>query len=372
MPKITRLPDGTYETRISVIDPRTGKRHQPRVRARSKRELEREIAEARVTIQRGELMATDQTLFRDWCAEWLKTYHPPASSSVRNRRICLKRIQDHEIADIRLGRLTTHDIQLFMNDLQSEKLSANYIRQIREVLSMVLDYTVDVAKVIPASPMRGVTATGIPPATMHVWDKPEVQKFLVACEKRRFTAAWTLAVVLALRIGEIVALRWPEVNLKTGRITICRTISRDENGHRYIKDGVKSPTGRRTLILPPQCLSALIAHKADSDMRRKALGDLWSDDDAVFDDNTGAYLTSDAPLRREYERICASVKDLPRIRPHDLRHTAATAMLRAGIPIQTVSQILGHANAHITLKVYAWVLDAMAEEAAVTIGTMYE
>jgi len=92
----------------------------------------------------------------------------------------------------------------------------------------------------------------------------------------------------------------------------------------------------------------------------------------VFGDGTGRNYRTTSALWREFRRISASVPGLPAIRPHDLRHTAATHMIRAGVPIPTVSRILGHANPSITMRVYAWVLDSMEQQAVETIGSLYD
>jgi integrase len=371
MPRVDRLPDGTYEVRISVVDPTTGKRHQPRIRARSRRELDNAIAEARAGILRGDVRATDATPLREWLETWHATYRPPSDASRFARRRSIDRVMRDPIADIRLGRLKPAHIQAYIDDL-SRELSPASIRPIVATLGMALDRAVTVERLIPVSPLAGVTIPAAPRRAMAVWSSDYAAAFLHAAEGGRFGPAWLLALMLGIRQGELAALRWPDIDLPRRRITIRRTVTRDEDGHWQVGDVAKSGAGQRSLVLPAPCHVALTTWSAATDSERERLGDLWdAEEDAVFGDGTGRNYRATLAFWREFRRIVGTVPGLPAIRPHDLRHTAATHMIRAGVPIPTVSRILGHASPAITMSVYAWVLDSMEEHAAETIGSLY-
>jgi integrase len=370
VPRVDRLPDGTYEVRISVVDPTTGKRHQPRIRARSKRALDDAIAETRARILRGDVSATDTTPLGEWLQTWHATYRPPSEASRFARRHSIERVMRHPVADIRLGRLKPAHLQAYIDDLSRELAPAS-IRPIVATLGMALDRAVNVERLISVSPLVGVTVPSAPRRSMAVWTQDEAAAFLRAAEGGRFGPAWLLALMLGIRQGEIAALRWPDIDLPRRRVVIRRTVTRDEAGHWQVGRAAKSGAGQRSLVLPPPCHVALAGWAAVAALDRARLGDLWDDEDAVFGDGTGRNYRATPVFWREFRRIVATVPGLPLIRPHDLRHTAATHMIRAGVPIPTVSRILGHASPTITMSVYAWVLDSMEEQAAETIGSLY-
>lgn len=371
MPKITRLPDGTYETRISVIDPRTGKRHQPRVRARSKRELERQIAEQRVTIQRGEYIEPDRTPIRDWVDEWLTSYHPPSDASYRIRSDAVRFLKDDPIADLLLGRVQPIDVQKFVNRLSS-RYAPSTVRSHYAPLKMALQAAYDL-RVIAESPLRGVK---IPPRTFDprdTWDAEQVQAFIAAAARDAYGSAFVLSVVLGLRIGELVGFRRSDLEWQGGHLvgcTVSRTLSHQRDSGMSVADMPKSSSSRRRLLFPRQCVDAVTHRLACIEPLRRDLGDLWDDDDALWGRDDGSHWQSNSTLRFNYYRIVDDL-GLPRIRPHDLRHTAATNMIWAGVPIPTVSRILGHSSPEVTMRIYAHVIAVMEDQAVRTIEDFY-
>lgn len=371
MPKITRLPDGTYETRISVIDPRTGKRHQPRVRARSKRDLERQIAEARVTIQRGEYIEPDRTPIRQWLDTWLEGYHPRSDASYRNRSDAVRFLKDDPIADLLLGRIQPIDVQRFVNRL-SAKYAPSTVRAHYAPLKMALQSAYDL-QIIPELPLRGVK---IPPRTFDprdTWDAEQVRTFIATAGKHALGSAFVLSVVLGLRIGELVGLRPTDLEWQDGRLvgcTVSRTLSHNRDSGMSVADMPKTSSSRRRLLFPRQCIDAVNHRLGHIEPLQRRLGELWDDDNALWGRDDGSHWQSNSTLRYAYYRIVADL-GLPRIRPHDLRHTAATNMIWAGVPIPTVSKILGHSSPEVTMRVYAHVIAIMEDQAVRTIEDFY-
>lgn len=370
MPAVKRLPDGTYEVRISVVDPTTGKRHQPRVRARSRRELDNAVAETRSRILRGDVQEPDTTPLGDYLDQWFSTYRPPKSATRANRRGALLRVQRDEIARIPLGRLRRAHVQGFVDRLALTH-APRTVRETIAVLGMALDRAATILEIIPQSPATKLALPSQQRQPMTVWDREEVRAVLRAVAGTDDEAFWQLALALGVRIGELVALRWSDVELDRGRITIARTMTRDERDRLYIGDTAKSPASHRAITLPLPCQAALAAQRRRSLERRLALGGLWDPADAVFDNGTGAHWRSARRFRNLFLSVVAATGVTP-IRPHDMRHTAATHMIWAGVPIPTVSRILGHANPAITLRIYAHVIETMEEQAADIIGGMYQ
>jgi integrase len=179
-----------------------------------------------------------------------------------------------------------------------------------------------------------------------------------------------LAVTVGLRRGELIGLRREDLDLTRGTLTVCRTQTRTATGRWIIGEVAKTDASHRMIHLPAICLEALRGHRARQNERRLQLGPAWQDEGAVFDAGDGRHLPSPNRLDSRFPRLTAQL-GLPRIKLHGLRHTAATNMLKSGVPVHVVAHILGHANPSITLKVYAWVLADMQESAAARIDAMF-
>jgi integrase len=174
--------------------------------------------------------------------------------------------------------------------------------------------------------------------------------FLRAAEGRRLYARFALAVGSGMRQGELLGLRWSDVNFEQGTIKVARTLG--TVGNQFIVKAPKSKYSRRTINLPSFALAALQA-------QRHAMLKEGNITAPVFCTKTGQYISKSNLTRQVLKPILKSVSKisaLPSIRFHDLRHTHATTLLARGHSIKAVSHRLGHASIDITLKTYAHVL----------------
>jgi len=166
-----------------------------------------------------------------------------------------------------------------------------------------------------------------------------------------------------MRRGEIVGLRWDDVDLEAGRLSVRRALI--PHGSGVIISEPKTAKGRRSIALDPASTEALTAQAARQLGDQKEWGDAWSDSGYVFTKENGEPLHPQVVSRAFGQAVKAA--KLPEIRLHDLRHTHATLALRAGIHPKVVSERLGHATISITLDTYSHAIPAMQEEAATKI-----
>jgi integrase len=161
----------------------------------------------------------------------------------------------------------------------------------------------------------------------------------------------------------LLGLRWVDVVLVFGRMRVARSLQR-VNGAIVIKEP-KTERSRRTLSLGPAAVAALRAHHDRQTWERKAAGLRWRESDAVFTTSIGTTIDPDR-LSKHYKALLgrAGLRDQ---RFHDLRHTAATLMLRDGLPLHEVSAVLGHAQTSTPLNVYSHVLPGGNDRAAATM-----
>lgn len=181
----------------------------------------------------------------------------------------------------------------------------------------------------------------------------------------RLAALWTLAVYSGLRQAELLGLKWEDINLESGSLTVRRILSRVQGvrGTEPVFGETKTAKSRRTIGLPSEAVQGLRAHKAQQAAERLAAGIAWADYGLVFSTHLGTPLHSRNVLR-DYKKALARARIPESFRFHDLRHAHATLMLRAGVSMKIASDRLGHSTIGITMDLYTHAVQGMDMEAA--------
>jgi integrase len=199
---------------------------------------------------------------------------------------------------------------------------------------------------------------------LHVWSPEQLRAFLEHIRGDPLYAAWLLLATTGMRRGEVAGLRWPDVDLHTGRISPRRP--RVVVNYEVVVSEPKTSKGRRSLALDPTTVAALREHRARQLEQRLAVGPRWQDSGLVFTWPDGRPIHQER-FTRWFEQH-AREAGLPRIRLHDVRHSYATAALAAGVPAKVVSERLGHANIAITMDTYSHVLPGLDAQVADTVA----
>lgn len=198
---------------------------------------------------------------------------------------------------------------------------------------------------------------------MGVWTGAEARTFLASVESDRLRCAYTLALANGLRRGELLGLRWEDIDLDGGRLSIRR--ARVAAGYDVHEGDPKS--GRsRVIDLDDGMVAELRRHRRFQLEERMAAGVAWIDSGYVFTKETGEALHPQTLAW--YFGKAVKAADVPVIRFHDLRHTCATLALRVGVHPKVVQEMLGHSSIAITLDLYSHVVPGMQREAAAKIG----
>jgi integrase len=367
MPRIERRGD-RWTARISLTDPDTGTRTQRRITARTKREVEDQILEIQADHRRGTYVEPDATLLGDYLDDWLTRWR--GSDATRYMRTwAIARIKAAPLGQMPVGRVRLKHVQQFVDGLVAGGDVRSTIENTLIPLNMAMRRAVRLG-LVAAHPVQGVE---LPPAAPRRWtilDEAQAHQLIEATHDDRYHGLWVLAVTLGLRRGELLGLRWGDLDLERGVLRVARSVTRDAKGRPVVGTATKTTAGTREIILPQLCREALRRQRVMQLERRMAAGEAWTDSGAVFDSGLGKHIVSPTRLRARWVQLRAEL-DLPEMRIHDLRHTAATHMIRAGIPIPVVAKILGHANPAITMRVYAHVVAAMEQDAADRIDALY-
>jgi integrase len=199
---------------------------------------------------------------------------------------------------------------------------------------------------------------------------PEARRLLAGLRGDRLAALYVLALTTGMRQGELLALRWTDLDLPARRLAVRGSLHRDPGGGWTITEP-KTDRSRRQVVLAPMAVAALQRHRLRQNEERLNAGDLWEDNNLVFANQVGRPLSSQNLVQRHFHPLLERLS-LPRIRFHDLRHTAATLLLAEGVHPKIVSEMLGHTEIGITLDLYSHVTPAMHESASGALGRLLD
>ncbi len=198
---------------------------------------------------------------------------------------------------------------------------------------------------------------------MTVWAADELRDFLASIEDSDWYVPIFLAANTGMRRGEVLGLTWRNVDLDAGRLTVSQQILSVEYEAKVAD--VKTSHSRRTIDLDPRTVAVLRAWRRQQLERKLATGQR-KDEGFVFTRDDGGPIHPDA-FSQSWERLVRT-SEFRRIRLHDLRHTHATILLKAGVPVKVVSERLGHSSPAFTMTVYQHVLPGMQADAAATFS----
>ena len=203
-------------------------------------------------------------------------------------------------------------------------------------------------------------------AEMRIWTPEQLRAFLEVVRSDRLYGAWMLLITTGMRRGEVVGLRWDDVDLEHRRLSVVRALITVRG--KVIESEPKTAKGRRQLALDPATVEALRSHRIHQLEERRTAGPCWQEQGWVFTREDGTAIHPDR-IYDWFNRLVLKI-DIPAIRIHDIRHSYASAALAAGIPTKVVSERLGHANVMITLDTYSHVLPGLQEAAAAKVAEL--
>lgn len=316
---------------------------------------------------RGMGVANGTATVADYLRSWLDIIRPTIREStwIRYRQLC----EGHLIPALgrhKLAKLTPYHVQSFYAaKLASGTVSATTVRRTHEVLRNALGAAVR-REMVARNVATLVDAPRPNDTEMRVLSPEQLVAFLAAASDpgERLGALYTLAVTTGMRAGELLALRWRDVDLTCSTVQVRASLTRTLNG--YVIGKPKTKKSERKLTLPEVAWDALREHRARQLEERMRCGPAWHDNDMVFASERGTALDP-ANLRHRYAWFLRR-HELPDIRFHDLRHTAATTLLGEHEDIKRISAMLGHSKTGVTADIYLHVSEGMQASVAETMN----
>lgn len=319
------------------------------------------LRKAQRELEQGTLVTAPQQTLEQYLTYWLEEVHKSSlkvSTYVKYRKVIHTYILP-ALGKLKLEKLTPQHVQSLYNQKQKDGLAPKSIHHIHGVLHKALDNAVRWNLVA-----RNVCEVVSPPRLV----KPEIQsltmeqahKLLESLRGNRLEMLLTVALTTGMRRGEILALRWADVDLVKQTVKVHRTV--DYIGKfGYVETEPKTAAGSRTVVLASFVIEMLKLHRKEQLEARLKAGEKWEDRDLVFTDLHGGYFNP-RYLDKLFHKVLAEA-GLPSMRFHDLRHSAATLLRGMGVDMKVLQEILGHSNFMITANTYSHVFLSMQEDA---------
>lgn len=360
-----------WEARYTVgFDPGTGKQMRKSVTAKTQKEAAQRLRQATTELDGGIYQEPCKMALGQWLDIWQKDYlgtvKPKTLEAYRSN------IRNHikpALGAVRLEALTTPQIQAFYNELSEpvkediRPLSPKTIKLIHGVLHKALQQAVSIGY-LRFNPSDACILPRIIRKELHPLDDSDAGRFMAAIKGHPFERLYLVALFTGMRRGEVLGLAWDNVDFARGMILINQQLQKHQErdgSYGYHLVPTKNSKGR-ILTLAPYVMELLRRqHVAQLEWHLKA-GACWEDSGLVFTNELGGHLKIPT-VYHNFKRIVASI-GCPALRMHDLRHSYATAAIRAGDDIKTVQGHLGHATAAFTLDVYGHLTDQMKQASA--------
>jgi len=361
--------DGRWHGRVTVGVLDNGKPDRRHVKRKKEADVIRAVRALEKLRDQGCLRKAERAwTVKQWLAHWVENIAAPTvrPNTADGYRAAVYKHLIPGVGSHRIDRLAPEHLEKLYARMMETGSAAGTAHQAHRTMRTALNEAVRRGHIVrnPAVLAKAprLTEEEIEPFTIE-----EIKRILVTAAQRRNSARWAVALALGLRQGEALGLKWPDVDLTTGRLTIRRNRLRPAWAHgcgdscgrkpghcpqryntRPDTAETKSRAGRRTIGLPPQLVQLLREHQAEQERERAAARQLWHDDGWLFADPTGKVLTPRTDTQNWKNLLAAAaVRDA---RLHDARHTAATVLLILGVPERAAMEIMGWSHSAMAAR----------------------
>ncbi len=365
---IRKRKDGRWEGRYTAGYGPDGKRIIKNVLGKTQAEVREKLTAAMEDAKGLDIARGDDYTLLSWLRIWYQLYAKPniRPSTAAYYRRNIERYVGPRIGDIPLKKLTTRHLQKLYNDLQSggrereaqkddhPGLSASTVRGVHMTLHHALDRARR-ERLIPRNPTEDCIVPKLPKQEMKILPPESIKAYLTAANDYGVLPMFYLELVSGLRKGELVALRWDDLNIKERTISVSKQATYNEE-HEIVLTRPKTENSVRQISIPQEAVELLV------DEHKK-----HPDNPCMFPSpRTGEMYHPDSVVNL-HKRILKKA-GLEHIRFHDLRHTFATLALQNGVDVKTVSSMLGHYDAGFTLRTYTHTTRQAQDDAAKKMG----
>lgn len=370
--------DGRWEGWFNIGKDESGKIKRKSVTAKTKTECQEKLKKVmdeyynqqQVMSSHTYLTSSNPTL-EEWYYIWLETFCKPVVKEYtaqgyqqRFRAYILPKLGSYKLQELSTVVCQQFIVDLFNNSRTRERqnatkeLSIATVSSVKRILHICLEKAVD-EELISKNPCSKVKLPNAQKPEMKTLKKEELSAFLEETKKSACYEFYYLELTTGLRLGEICALTWDDLDIENKTINVNKSVMRVNN--KIIVNTPKTKSSIRKVKLCNECVELLLQLKQKQIVESKYM----------FPSPVTGELRDTAAVTRRLHRI-QDRAGIPRIRFHDLRHSFATLSLEQGVDIKTVSHMLGHTDAGFTMNTYMHVTDTMQESVANTMGDLLD
>jgi len=360
---------GSWRLVFDLDRDQRGKRRQKTVTFRgNKKDAEAELSRLVAEFENGGFVEPTKLTLSEFLEYWLESHAAPSVSAKTLERyedICRHHLIP-ALGSRLLQKLSSTEVQAYYTEARksgrrlgegglADRTVLHHHRILRSALKQALTH-----RLISFNPTDAVKAPRPENKEIAAIDEAQTAVLLAAARETTIYIPILLAVTTGLRRGEVLALRWKDINLDSGILTVNQTLEQTRGGVRA--KAPKTKSSRRSVTIPDVAMGDLREHRRTVAERCLRLGMGW-DDEALICARYDGQPRSPHAFSRAFDKLVA-VTDIPRITFHGLRHSHATQMLRIGVHPKVAQERLGHSTIATTLDLYSHVTKSMQQDAA--------
>lgn len=362
---IFKREDGSWcaSITVGVID---GKRRRKFVYGKTRKE----VADKLQAIQRQHAAGITFTKLsvKEFLEQWLE-HTVKRKNRARTYDKYAEDVHNHLVPALghhQLAKLTPSHVQALLNQLEDAKLSYRSIRNVRAVLRCALNQALRFGYVTRnvATLVDLPGAVTFKPVTI---DEEQARRLIEATRGHRYEVLFRFALGLGLRKGELLGLRWEDIDFTAATMNITGSLQRQRG--KLQRSATKTDASIRTIALPPTLLAMLRLHRERQEEQRAAASQ-WTDSGLVFTTWVGTAIEP-SDLSRAFKKVVKQAEISEAFRFHDLRHTCATFLIVMGVHPRVVMEVLGHSQIGTTMNIYAHVLPRVQRDAVVGLDALF-
>jgi integrase len=360
---IYRRKDGLWMAQITVA----GQKRKT-FYGKTRKEVQEKLQAAQAELRQGTLVTGPQQTVKEYLEYWLEYAHKRAirpRSYERYEQIIRLHIVP-SLGKLHLQKLTPQHLQKLYADKAKAGFSPVTVIAIHNMLHTALDDAIRLG-LVSRNVCKLVSPPRRPHREMKALTPDQVRFFLSEARGHPQETLFILALATGMRRGELLGLKWQDINFAQETLQVRRVLSRvptkmvDEVGQSYVEAEPKTEKSRRSIALAPFALEALKEQRSRQEEMKEKAGVLWEDHDYVFCTPTGKHLHPGNVLV-QLKNVLKKA-GLPDIRFHDLRHSTATMLLSMGVHPKVVLELLGHSEISMTMDIYSHVLPSIQRDA---------
>jgi integrase len=349
---------------ILVGDPKTEKRKQRSIGGfKTRKEAESSLRKLLIEVENNQYIEPSKELFSSYLEDWFyRHYAKRVSITTFNSRkyvVNSHLLKDNIFSNKPISKITIKDIDDFYDLKLDEGFNPAYIRTMHNILRQAFEQA-KIWNLVINNPIDNTSPPPLKKKDIETWTKDEIITFLSKIKNEPIYIAFLIAIYTGFRRGEVLGLKWEDIDFINQVIHIRRALAYTDQG--LIFKDVKTKSSRRQISISNFVIEELKKHKEKQEKLKRRLGSAYQDENLVVTDELGRR-KDPRNLLRQMERLIKQ-SGVKKISFHGIRHTHATLMLSNGENIKVVADRLGHSRASTTLNFYAHSIPALDAKAA--------